>query len=131
MREALRRLALGHALWLYPQGQHRPTHLRPLYLQPGAGWIAQRAGASVVPVAISYGFADVPRPRAYVSFLEALPPGDLDALERALIEGLAHNDAMAALPLAEQAPWLPPKHRLDPFTPIFSAVYRALVGSAP
>lgn len=81
----------GRALWVFPQGRHRPTWLRPLALAPGAGWVAARAGAQLVPVAIQYGFRDAPVPAVVVSFGR---PVAADRLSDGIVAELAAADAL-------------------------------------
>lgn len=58
----------GRALWIFPQGTHRPPHLRPLGFLPGLRLVARYApGAAVIPVGIQYLFRDSPGPGAYAA----------------------------------------------------------------
>lgn len=79
----------GRGTWIFPQGRHRPAHLRPLGFRPGVGFVA-RGGATVVPVAIQYLFRDHAAPAALVRF--GAPVG-VDALEGAVAEALDALDA--------------------------------------
>ena len=86
------------ALWVFPQGRHRPAHVRPLDLGQGIELLWRRSGVPVVPVAIQYLFDEQDRPRAVVALgppLAADPPVFLDALEAGLCQGLARIDAYA------------------------------------
>lgn len=83
----------GRALWVFPQGRHRPPHLRPLGLGRGHALLARRTGATVVPVALSYGFRASPSPAAVLSFGQPLVRADdVDELEAALVDGLDRAD---------------------------------------
>ena len=81
----------GRAVWIFPQGKHRPAHLRPLGFQPGAAFVA-RGGATVLPVSIQYLFRDHPSPAALVHIGAPVP---IDAAEQAVAEGLDRLDAAA------------------------------------
>lgn len=94
----------GRALWIFPQGRQRPAHIRPLGLEPGVAWLANRAEASVVPLSLNYQFRETPQPTIVASFGHPIPPprrssDDKSAwlahLERALIEGLERGDRFA------------------------------------
>jgi 1-acyl-sn-glycerol-3-phosphate acyltransferase len=65
-------------LWVFPQGRQRPHWARPLDLRPGAAWIAERLDATLIPVAIAYGFRRAPVPAAVVSFGEPIAARDLE-----------------------------------------------------
>lgn len=82
----------GRALWIYPQGRQRPAHLRPLGLQRGATWIARRSQATILPVALQYGWRTDHRPAAALSFGEPVQP-TLEALEEGIVRQLAQLDA--------------------------------------
>lgn len=93
----------GRVLWLFPQGRHRPSHLRPLDLRRGVEVLA-RDGVRVVPCAIQYVFADAPRPRALVGFGPALSTPGADDVERALCDLLDAQDADLAYAAEAPAP---------------------------
>lgn len=80
------------ALWVFPQGLQRPSHLRPLGIKPGASLLARQAGALLLPVALSYGFREAPVPSAVVSFGEPVDPHSGDALEASLCRELERAD---------------------------------------
>lgn len=64
----------GRTVWIFPQGRHRPAHLRPLDFQPGVRLLARLApDAAVVPVALQYAFAEAQGPVSYACFGTALP----------------------------------------------------------
>ncbi|MBA4156824.1 MAG: 1-acyl-sn-glycerol-3-phosphate acyltransferase [Gemmatimonadetes bacterium] len=93
----------GRAVWFFPQGRHRPAHLRPLDFQPGIRLLARLApNAAVVPVALQYAFAEAQGPVSYACFGTTLPArevaehGGVVRLERAVEEALARIDANLA-----------------------------------
>lgn len=99
IRRCLARLQRpGDLLWTFPQGEYRDPAARPLGLQRGTVWIARRAGAVILPVALGYRFGQQPRVQAVVSIGAAIPTdstddsaGDavlLEQLEVALIDEL-------------------------------------------
>lgn len=100
----------GRAVWMFPQGRHRPAHLRPLGFLPGVRLLARLApGAAVVPIAFQYAFRETERPAAYASLGEPLPArevaaeGGTERLESAVRIELERIDAA----LAERTPPLP------------------------
>jgi 1-acyl-sn-glycerol-3-phosphate acyltransferase len=80
--------AKRRCLWIFPQGEQRPSHLRPLGFKPGVRLLAKRAQVPVVPVALSYVWHESPQPRVHVRFGPAVPAHDVDArdLHRVLEE---------------------------------------------
>lgn len=52
---------------IFPQGRQRPMDRRPLDCQPGASWIARRARAQFVPMALRYEFLEDQHPDLFVS----------------------------------------------------------------
>lgn len=104
----------GRALWMFPQGRHRPAHLRPLGFEPGLRLVLREApGAAVLPVAIQYAFGERPVPAAYAHFGAAMPAEGLDvaAVETAVEAGLASIDAMLAGRAPAFAPLVAPRVR--------------------
>lgn len=101
LREAAARLsAPGHSLWIFPQGAHRPPHLRPLAFGRGVELLARLApGVRVLPVALQYAWADQPGPGAWIDLGTPLPAADVAArggarcLEAAVVRGLERIDA--------------------------------------
>lgn len=58
----------GRLVWLFPQGQERPLHERPLRFFGGAARVALRKPeVTVIPVALSYAFESTEAASAYVS----------------------------------------------------------------
>jgi 1-acyl-sn-glycerol-3-phosphate acyltransferase len=92
----------GRSLWMFPQGEHRPAHLRPLGFRPGIRMLARMAPpeSAVVPVAIQYAFGQSEGPVAYASFGAALDreacigPAAVPILERAVEAELARIDRL-------------------------------------
>jgi 1-acyl-sn-glycerol-3-phosphate acyltransferase len=100
----------GRTVWIFPQGGHRPAHLRPLGFQPGVRMLARLApGAVVIPVAYQYAFGEGHYPAAYASFGEALAAAEVagddgtQRLEAAVEQELQRIDDA----LAGRAPTLP------------------------
>ncbi|MEC7949072.1 MAG: lysophospholipid acyltransferase family protein [Myxococcota bacterium] len=87
-------------VFIYPQGRHRPTGIRPLGLKAGVRFLAARAQVPVIPVSVQYGFRETEKITATVDIGAPLAPptegaddGWLVELERALTCGLAAGDA--------------------------------------
>lgn len=93
VREALRRLARGEWVAVFPEGAMRyPGPLGPL--RPGASWLARKAGVPLLPVACRVALRGFEHPEAFLWAGEPLTPeGDL---EGALGELLAHLDRLLA-----------------------------------
>lgn len=71
LRYALARLSEPPSrVWIFPQGAIAPVDRRPIDVDPGAAWLASRAGVPVVAVAIRYEFREDQLPEAFVSFSE-------------------------------------------------------------
>lgn len=85
----------GDLLIIFPQGSQRPSHLRPLGLQPGAVALARRTGAALLPGALSYLWREAPQPAATLHIGAPLSSPDLPTLESRLCEGLDANDVWA------------------------------------
>lgn len=104
-RSGLRRAAAwlmgpGHSLWIFPQGAHRPPHLRPLGFGRGVELLAGQAPlAEIVPVALQYAWADQPGPGAWIDLgtplraAEVAERGGAQRLEAAVERGLGRIDA--------------------------------------
>jgi 1-acyl-sn-glycerol-3-phosphate acyltransferase len=93
----------GRAVWIFPQGGHRPPHLRPLAFLPGVRLLSRLTpGAAVVPVGLQYAFGQSEGPVAYASFGEPLPAEAVAAddgvpkLEEAVEFELARIDRLLA-----------------------------------
>ncbi|WP_105317185.1 lysophospholipid acyltransferase family protein [Thermus tenuipuniceus] len=93
VREALRRLAKGEWVAVFPEGTMRyPGPLGPL--RPGAAWLSAKAGVPLLPVACRVALRGFEHPEAFVWVGKPLPPeGDL---ERALAGLLAELDRLLA-----------------------------------
>jgi 1-acyl-sn-glycerol-3-phosphate acyltransferase len=100
LREAAAKLdRAGRALWIFPQGHHRPAHLRPLGFQGGVSLLARLApDAAVVPIAFQYAWGEQPAPAAWAHLGTPVDARGLDVarLERAVEDGLARIDAALA-----------------------------------
>lgn len=58
----------GRLVWVFPQGEERPQHERPLRFFGGAASIARSVPeAVVVPVGLAYAFGSVAAPAVYVA----------------------------------------------------------------
>lgn len=69
LRYALARLTEpATRVWIFPQGRIAPVDQRPLDVDAGAAWLADRAHVPVVAVAIRYEFREDQLPEAFVSF---------------------------------------------------------------
>ena len=86
----------GQILWIFPQGDQRPAHLRPLGLAAGVRRLAKKSQVPVLPLALNYLHRQQPQATAVGSFGEALhPPFGSDfmaALEVSLCDQLAQID---------------------------------------
>jgi 1-acyl-sn-glycerol-3-phosphate acyltransferase len=93
IRWAARHLAgPGVAMWIFPQGEERPWHERPLGFHPGAARIARLAPqAAVLPVGLQYAFGAVEKPDAWISIGEPVAPPELHALASAVEKELART----------------------------------------
>lgn len=68
VRYALELLAQPRArVVVFPQGRQQPMDARPLACEPGAAWLAARAGAQVVPIALRYEFCEERWPDLFVA----------------------------------------------------------------
>ncbi len=89
----------GRALWIFPQGHHRPAHLRPLGFQGGVALLARLVPeASIIPIAIQYAWGERPAPAAWAHLGVPIPAAgaEVAAVERAVEDGLARIDAALA-----------------------------------
>lgn len=69
LRYALKRLSEpASRVWIFPQGTISPVDRRPIDVDPGAAWLATRAGVPIFAVAIRYEFREDQLPEAFVSF---------------------------------------------------------------
>lgn len=63
----------SHALWIFPQGEILPFHIRPLEFQNGISFIIRNTkNVNVIPVSIYYSFGHHPRLEAYIYFGDPL-----------------------------------------------------------
>ncbi|MGC8967137.1 MAG: 1-acyl-sn-glycerol-3-phosphate acyltransferase [Thermus sp.] len=75
VREALRRLGRGEWVALFPEGAMAyPGALRPL--RRGAGWLAGKAGAPLLPVALRVVLRGYEHPEAFLWMGKPLAPGE-------------------------------------------------------
>lgn len=140
-REGLRRAGAlldrpGRAVWIFPQGGHRPAHLRPLGFEPGVRLLARLAPrASTVPVALQYAWDEAAVPRAWVCFGEPLltaavaAPGGPERVEGATEAGLARIDRALGGDTAGWTQLVPSRHR-RPDRGVGARLLAALGGAA-
>ncbi len=89
VRPALREAQTGAWVVVFAEGQLRPAG--PLgAVQPGAGWLARRAGVPLVPVALRVVMRGQQQPEAYLRFGR---PVGADKLQAALAHELTVLDA--------------------------------------
>ena len=105
LRYALARLQEPRArVWIFPQGRILPSDVRPIVCDPGAAWLAARARAPLVAVAIRYDFLETQYPQAFVSFSppRMVEEGEDDPVEAMLTaEADRLRDAVASRQLDE------------------------------
>jgi 1-acyl-sn-glycerol-3-phosphate acyltransferase len=64
----------GRLVWIFPQGQERPLHERPLQFFGGSASIAQRVpSATVLPVGLAYAFGATAAPSTFASVGPPVP----------------------------------------------------------
>ena len=86
----------GRALWMFPQGEHRPHHFRPIQIRPGVQRLAAMAQVPVVPVSFAYYFRHAPQAQVSIRFGSPIAgnhPSLREDLEKQLSEILVHLDA--------------------------------------
>ena len=84
------------ALWIFPQGEHRPHHLRPIQIRPGIQRLAAMAQVPIMPVCFAYHFRHAPQPQVSIRFgnpIAANHPALREELQKQLSENLAHLDS--------------------------------------
>jgi 1-acyl-sn-glycerol-3-phosphate acyltransferase len=105
-------------LWIFPQGEQRPAHLRPLGLRPGVLRLLERSGAPLVPVGLTYAYREAPQPAFAMSIgepvaAERVAAGGLELIERSVAAQLAVIDEWlaAGAPSRERGfiPLVPPR----------------------
>jgi 1-acyl-sn-glycerol-3-phosphate acyltransferase len=80
--------------WIFPQGLHRPPHLRPLKFKKGVTTLASSTDYPIVPTAIQYLYQDDEQPNVYIHFGSPLSPhaSPID-IEEAVSLGLEDIDS--------------------------------------
>ena len=87
----------GDALWIFPQGEQRPSHIRPLGMHSGVAWLARKADVPILPLGISYLYREAPEPAIVASFgapvrAQSRAADTLELLEREVIAALRRCD---------------------------------------
>lgn len=108
----------GRALWMFPQGEHTPAHLRPMGLKAGITVLTKAAPeVPVIPVSMNHLYREAPEPSIVLSFGEPIDARQhrgralLPVLEEALVAGLARCDGFALGESPESfQPLLPSRH---------------------
>ena len=98
LKETLRQLRAGHAVLMFPEGtRSRDGRVKPL--RPGVSLLVERAGATVVPVALAGAFEAWPRGRRLfrphpicVQFGPPIDTGSLAGLEPAAIADFVQRE---------------------------------------
>lgn len=91
----------GRALWIFPQGEQRPAHLRPLGFRAGVRLLMNQAHCPVVPVAITPIWRNRPEPALFIHLGAPVSPSTeksavVRSLEESVAAGLARLDVLAA-----------------------------------
>jgi 1-acyl-sn-glycerol-3-phosphate acyltransferase len=115
----------GRSAWIFPQGRYRPPHQRPLDLRPGAARLAERRGATLIPVGLVYRWLEAPEPASYVGFGS---PTDAISLEAAIATEIDRLDVeRPELDVVVVSPPRPAPGRLGPA--LLSALWRWFGGA--
>lgn len=101
----------GRALWIFPQGKQRPSHLQPLDFKTGVLRLQEMAAVPIIPVSIRYLFGERATPQVWIDFGEPLMEADIKTIETHVIDGLARIDYAF-------------EHSLDEFEPLVSGSFR-------
>lgn len=91
----------GRVVWVFPQGEERPAHERPLRFSPGAARIASLASAPTIPVALSYVFGAHERPDVFISIGAPLRDADGRAQAQAVTAELERIERELSAPGCE------------------------------
>ncbi len=107
LRYAVRLLrgAPGRLAWMFVQGRLAPAHV-PIEAKPGALWLAEKAGAQVLPLVIRYEWLVESRPTILVRIGAALPAETTAAQLSAVMNGL-FSEIDAALDPIEMSEYQP------------------------
>ncbi|HYW08031.1 MAG TPA: lysophospholipid acyltransferase family protein [Longimicrobium sp.] len=104
----------GRALWIFPQGHHRPAHLRPLGFRGGVTLLARMVPeAATIPIAIQYAWGEGAAPAAWAHLGAPLSATEAtaEALEEAVGAGLARIDRALAGDAVAFPALVPPRTR--------------------
>jgi 1-acyl-sn-glycerol-3-phosphate acyltransferase len=72
------------AMYLFPEGEHRPFGVLPLRLQRGIELLARTARVDCLPIAVRYAFFEHERPEVLVEVGTAHPAGELSLFQENL-----------------------------------------------
>lgn len=128
LRYSLELLAQPRArVVVFPQGRQQPMDTRPIAHEPGAAWLAERARATVVPIALRYEFCEERWPDLFVAIGEprSMPARPRRARAR---DGGEAGPATAPDPLAAAITELADALRDDVYAARLGAFTRVLRG---
>jgi 1-acyl-sn-glycerol-3-phosphate acyltransferase len=118
VREALRRLAAGHGLVVFPEGVLNPPGALGA-LQPGAVYLAHKAQVPIIPLAVRVVMRGAEKPEAYLVLGAPIAPSPvsdeaLTEYQHAMNTALQRLDnqlrqALAEDPLPDFTPWVAPQ----------------------
>lgn len=74
----------GAAVFIFPEGEHRPFGRLPLRLERGLEVVARAAGARCLPVAFRYGFFERERPEVLIEVGRPHGPAPLEVFQENL-----------------------------------------------
>ncbi len=87
----------GAAVFVFPEGEHRPAGELPLRLQRGVETLARMSGVPSVPVAVRYAFFEHERPDVLLDIGAPHPPLRLSDYRRRLEERVVALQAVTRL----------------------------------
>ena len=87
----------GAAVFVFPEGEHRPPGELPLRLERGVEALARMSQVPCLPVAIRYAFFEHERPDALLEVGTPHPPVELGEFQRRLEERLVALQAVTRL----------------------------------
>jgi len=109
----------GRVVFIFPQGEERPSSVRPLGFLGGAAAIARVAKAAlVIPMALRYEHGSTARPTLYAAIGAPLEDRSAAAQERAVTELLEGSDPSAYETWWSHTPSPWPERLLAALTPL-------------